>query len=59
MRIAYVHGYEGVTGPLLLGAFLDAVLRSRVWNRSGGIYTSLQRSCHARVCLVQMQWQRT
>jgi uncharacterized protein (DUF111 family) len=24
MRIAYVHGYEGVTGPLLLGAFLDA-----------------------------------
>ena len=23
MRIAYVHGYEGVTGPLLLGAFLD------------------------------------
>jgi uncharacterized protein (DUF111 family) len=24
MRIAYVHGYEGVTGPLLLGAFLGA-----------------------------------
>src|SRR5437660_10477317 len=24
MRIAYVHGYEGVTGPLLLGAFLNA-----------------------------------
>src|SRR5437867_5807317 len=24
MRIAYIHGYEGVTGPLLLGAFLDA-----------------------------------
>ena len=24
MRIAYVHGYEGVTGPLLLGALLDA-----------------------------------
>jgi len=24
MRIAYVHGYEGVTGPLLLGACLDA-----------------------------------
>src|SRR5689334_8085984 len=24
MRIAYVHGYEGVTGALLLGAFLDA-----------------------------------
>ena len=23
MRIAYVHGYDGVTGPLLLGAFLD------------------------------------
>src|SRR5262245_20221867 len=23
MRIAYVHGYEGVTGPLLLGALLD------------------------------------
>src|SRR5262245_24255456 len=24
MRIAYVHGYDGVTGPLLLGACLDA-----------------------------------
>ena len=24
MRLAYVHGYEGVTGSLLLGAFLDA-----------------------------------
>lgn len=24
MRIAYVHGYNGVTGPLLLGACLDA-----------------------------------
>ncbi|MBM3224496.1 MAG: LarC family nickel insertion protein [Candidatus Tectomicrobia bacterium] len=24
MRTAYVHGYEGVTGPLLLGALLDA-----------------------------------
>ena len=24
MRLAYVHSYEGVTGPLLLGAFLDA-----------------------------------
>ena len=24
MRIAYVHGYEGITGPLLLGACLDA-----------------------------------
>ena len=24
MRIAYVHGYEGMTGPLLLGACLDA-----------------------------------
>lgn len=24
MRIAYVHGYESVTGPLLLGALLDA-----------------------------------
>jgi len=24
MRIAYVHGYEGVTAPLLLGACLDA-----------------------------------
>jgi uncharacterized protein (DUF111 family) len=23
MRLAYVHSYEGVTGPLLLGAFLD------------------------------------
>src|SRR5262245_5741683 len=24
MRIAYVHGYDGVTGPLLWGACLDA-----------------------------------
>jgi len=24
MRIAYIHGYDGVTGPLLLGACLDA-----------------------------------
>src|SRR5712691_4469585 len=24
MRIAYVHGYDGVTGPMLLGALLDA-----------------------------------
>src|SRR5262245_40101604 len=24
MRIAYVHGYEGVTGPLLFGALLAA-----------------------------------
>lgn len=24
MRMAYVHGYDGVTGPLLLGACLDA-----------------------------------
>lgn len=24
MRIVYVHGYEGITGPLLLGALLDA-----------------------------------
>jgi uncharacterized protein (DUF111 family) len=24
MRVAYIHGYEGITGPLLLGALLDA-----------------------------------
>jgi pyridinium-3,5-bisthiocarboxylic acid mononucleotide nickel chelatase len=37
MRIAYVHGYEGVTGPLLLGAFLDAGASltsvEQVWRR--------------------------
>lgn len=39
MRIAYVHGYDGVTGPLLLGALLDlGASRSQVeqsWQHLG------------------------
>ena len=34
MRIAYVHGYEGVTGPLLLGAFLDAGASLSRWEQA-------------------------
>ena len=60
MRVAYIHGYEGITGPLLLGACLDAgaTLASvaQVWHHLG--LPAGQGGCPAHACPVPIPWQR-
>src|SRR5215831_13499967 len=61
MRIAYVHGYDGVTGPLLLGACLDAgVPLARVQEGWRQLYLpEAQVSCARIACRHTMATQVT